>query len=59
MLCSVFPSIRRHATAASIRRFRPLAGEWTIPSANLVPIVIEQTVRAFRTPGKIDTGLLL
>lgn len=40
-------SFARPCVSASkgVRRFHPLAGQWDPPSANLVPMVIEQTVR--------------
>ncbi|KAG6902966.1 hypothetical protein C0995_008539 [Termitomyces sp. Mi166 len=54
LLRSVFPPIHRTTVTQISRRFHPLAGQslkeiqdqWaTPPSANLVPIVIEQTIR--------------
>ncbi|KAF8060929.1 Clp protease-domain-containing protein [Lyophyllum atratum] len=58
LLRSVAPSIRTSAVRLQKRRFHPLAGQslqeiqdqWaTPPSANLVPIVIEQTGRGERS----------
>jgi len=53
MLSRMVSSLCRKTMAPSRRLFHPLAGqnfhaiqnEWQRPSANLVPIVIEQTVR--------------
>ncbi|KAL1709407.1 Clp protease-domain-containing protein [Schizophyllum commune] len=44
-------SLARPCVSASkgIRRFHPLAGQWDPPSANLVPMVIEQTGRGERS----------
>jgi hypothetical protein len=48
MLRSVFPAIRRNQVHLSSRRYHPLAANWSSPpAANLVPIVIEQTVSIF------------
>lgn len=44
MLRSILPTIRRNHAHLSIRRYHPLASNWSSPAANLVPIVIEQTV---------------
>ncbi|KAG6878331.1 hypothetical protein C0993_008509 [Termitomyces sp. T159_Od127] len=58
LLRSAFPSIRRTTPHIARRAFHPLAGQslkeiqdqWTTPpSANLVPIVIEQTGRGERS----------
>ncbi|KAF5356302.1 hypothetical protein D9756_004274 [Leucocoprinus leucothites] len=58
MLCSRFHSISRSVLRTSVRSFHPFAGhslaetqtKWTdSPSANLVPIVIEQTGRGERS----------
>ncbi|KAF9457463.1 ATP-dependent Clp protease proteolytic subunit [Collybia nuda] len=55
---AAIPSLRRSAFHSSVRRFHPLAGQslqeiqdkWSAPpSANLVPIVIEQTGRGERS----------
>ncbi|KAL1759112.1 Clp protease-domain-containing protein [Schizophyllum commune] len=44
-------SLARPCVSASkgVRRFHPLAGQWDPPSANLVPMVIEQTGRGERS----------
>lgn len=56
---AILPSMRRWSCQSSRRLFHPLAGQslnsiherWqTPPSANLVPIVIEQTVSSLHSP---------
>jgi len=49
MLRSILPTIRRNHAHLSIRRYHPLASNWSSPAANLVPIVIEQTGRGERS----------
>jgi len=50
MLRSILPAVRRNRGHLSSRRYHPLATNWSSPpTANLVPIVIEQTGRGERS----------